>query len=140
MSILLGIDYGLARIGLAISRVGLAEPLFVLANDLSASSDSTSGSNSTIGPAALTKLIALLDSEKVDEIIVGISEAKMAEKIQAFVAELEKHTVLPIKLVDETLSSYEVAEKLQDLPQKHRHGPIDHYAAALILENYLELC
>lgn len=138
MATLLGIDYGLARIGLAVARVGLAEPLLVLENDLVSSGEVVR--QMTIGPRALKQLQTIIQQENIEEIVVGVSEAKMAEKILQFVDFLKTQLSLPINLVDETLSSYEVAEKLKDLPQKYRHGPIDHYAAAIILENYLELC
>jgi len=130
MSTLLGIDYGLARIGLAVARFGLAEPLLVLQND----------HHDGLNPKVLAQLLAIIEREKIDTIVVGVSEAIMAEKTLDFVEFLKSKTAVPIELVDETLSSYEVMLKLKDLPKKNRRGPIDHYAAALILENYLDLC
>jgi RNase H-fold protein (predicted Holliday junction resolvase) len=53
---------------------------------------------------------------------------------------LQTKLALPIHLVDETLSSQEVAERLEAAAAslKKRQGPIDHYAAALILEEFLD--
>lgn len=133
MSTVLAIDYGLARIGLAISYVGLAEPLKILRNDLSAK-------NSTIGPQALESLKKIIETEKVEKIVLGISEQKMAEKTLVLFDYLKSLFDLEIILVDEVLSSYEVKQKLNELPKKNRYREIDHYAAAIILENYLELC
>lgn len=133
MSTILAIDYGLARIGLAISYVGLAEPLKVLKNDLSSA-------NTVIGPQALADLKKIIETEKVEKIVLGISEQKMAEKTLIFRDYLATLFNFPIILADEALSSCEVKEKLKDLPKKNRYREIDHYAAAIILENYLELC
>ena len=133
MPTILAIDYGLARIGLAISYAGLAEPLQVLKNDLSAK-------NSTIGPLALAELKKIVETEKVEKIVLGISEQEMAEKTLVFYDYLKTLFNFEIILVDEVLSSYEVRQKLNELPKKNRYREIDHYAAAIILENYLELC
>jgi putative transcription antitermination factor YqgF len=133
MPTILAIDYGLARIGLAVSFVGLAEPLKVIKNDLA-------GHDLAIGPQALKEIQTIIESEKVEKVVVGVSEYKMAEKTLDFVNYLKSLINLEIILVDETLSSYEVEQKLKDLPKKVRRQAIDHYAAALILENYLDLC
>ena len=133
MSTILAIDYGLARIGLAISYVGLAEPLKVISNDISYK-------NSIIGPRALDEIKEIIEREEVKKIVLGISEQEMAKKTLAFFDFLKPLISLEIVLIDETLSSYEVQQKLQDLPKKHRRQAIDHYAAAIILENYLDLC
>jgi len=133
MSTILAIDYGLVRIGLAISLVGLAEPLKIIKNDASVT-------NPIIGPQALEELKNTIEEYQVDKIVLGISEQKMAEMTLDFLAHLKSIISLEIVLVDEALSSYEVEQKLKDLPKKNRRQAIDHYAAALILENYLDLC
>ena len=133
MPTVLAIDYGLARIGLAISFVGLAEPLKVVKNDLIDDA-------SPIGPQALKEIQAIIQEEKVEKIIIGVSESKMAKKTIEFFNYLKSLLDLEIIMVDETLSSYEVEQRLRELPKKVRRQAIDHYAAALILENYLDLC
>ena len=47
---------------------------------------------------------------------------------------------IPIDFTDETLSSNEVEEKLKEkgIKKSTRTGPIDHFAAAIILEQWLE--
>jgi len=59
MSTILAIDYGLARIGLAISYHTLAEPLKVIKNDLTAN-------NQIIGSQALQEIKSIIEKEKVD--------------------------------------------------------------------------
>ncbi|MFA6814478.1 MAG: Holliday junction resolvase RuvX [Patescibacteria group bacterium] len=133
MSIILAIDYGLARIGLAISYVGLAEPLKVIKNDLTAS-------KLIIGDQALEEIKNIIEKEKVEKIVLGISEQEMAKKTLEFSEHLKSLFSLDVILVDEALSSYEVEQRLKELPKKNRRQAIDHYAAAIILENYLDLC
>ena len=136
METILAIDYGLARIGLAISRVGLADPLKVIYSQVYKENQASD----LINDKTLMELLTIIETEKVERLVVGVSEQKMATRILRFVDLLKEKINLPIETVDETLSSYEVKQRLNDLPKKKRIGPIDHYAAALILENYLELC
>jgi len=133
MSTVLAIDYGLARIGLAISHVGLAEPLKVIKNDVTST-------DSIIGAQALQEIKNVVKNEQVDKIVLGISEQEMAKKTLKFFKHLKSVFPLEIVLVDEALSSYEVEQRLKELPKKNRRQAIDHYAAAIILENYLDLC
>ena len=135
MAILLGIDYGRARIGLAISRADLAEPLLVINNDLDPSQK-----QAIIGPQAWQQLLNIIKDEAVEQIVLGVSEQQMAEFSLALAELLQKKQAVPVTTIDETLSSVEAKAKLQDLPSHKRRGPIDHYAAAIILENYLEVC
>ncbi len=119
---ILGIDYGTKRVGVAVSYASLAQPLEVLEND-----------EHLIG-----RLGQLMAEHRVQEIVVGISENEMAAKTQEFVRRLRAVTPLPITFIDETLTSHQVHEWLRDAPARKRRGPIDHFAAALILENYLQ--
>ena len=66
MAILLGIDYGRARIGLAISRADLAEPLLVINNDLDPSQK-----QAIIGPQAWQQLLNIIKDEAVEQIVLG---------------------------------------------------------------------
>jgi putative transcription antitermination factor YqgF len=133
MSTILAIDYGLARIGLAISYVGLAEPLTIIKNNLSSNEP-------IIDSQALKQISKIVKEEKVEKIVLGISEQEMAKKTLEFFEILKSTFTFEIVLVDEVLSSYEVEQRLKDLPKKKRRQAIDHYAAAIILENYLDLC
>jgi putative transcription antitermination factor YqgF len=122
--VILAIDYGTVRIGLAISRGSLAEPLTIFTND----------------QTSFSKIETILSQQNVARIIVGLSENEMAEKTQAFVEELKRHTNIPIELVDETLSSHTVHQKVLEsgMKQSQRQQPIDHLAAAEFLQEYLD--
>lgn len=122
--ITLGIDYGTERLGLAINHGSLAEPFKILVND----------------ELMFGHLKNILGEQKIEQIVVGMSENKMAKKTQHFVSQLKKITHSPITFIDETLSSVLVKQKLIEAGVKlsKRRGPIDHYAATLILQDWLD--
>ena len=79
--------------------------------------------------------------EKIELILVGISENKMAEKTLEFIQKLKNYISIPLEFADETLSSSIIHQKLANshMRLKKRQQPIDHYAAAEILEEWLEI-
>ncbi len=123
--VILAIDYGTVRIGLAISRGSLAEPLLIWSSNQLALFDN---------------IARVCKEENVWKIIVGLSENEMAEKTKEFVEELKQHTNVPIEFVDETLSSHTVHQKVLEtgMKQSQRQQPIDHLAAAEFLQEYLD--
>lgn len=118
----LAIDYGTVRVGLAVSRATLADPLEIIPND----------------DQLFDRLQTILSDEAVEQIVVGLSEREMAEKTRAFVDELRTVTDIPISFTDETLSSKSVHQKLQGAKQSKRRGHIDHYAAAEFLQHWID--
>lgn len=124
MKKILAIDFGTKRIGLAVSRYSLAEPLEILDNDEN----------------LFESLLQILDSEKIELILVGMSENEMAQKTKRFTQKLKKVTLLPIEFADETLSSKNTHQKLatSHMKLKKRQSPIDHYAAAEFLQEWLD--
>lgn len=122
---LLGIDYGLSTVGLSFAAGPLAEPLgqkhYQVQNKL------------------FDYLTKLIHRQKIDKIIIGLSEGKMAQKTLKFGNKLKNIINLPIIYQDETLSSFEAKAKLiqAHAPQKKRR--LNHQAAAtLILQYYLD--
>lgn len=120
---ILAIDYGEKRLGLAKNSLSLAEPLEIIAND----------------EQTIAKLKQICAKYTIDLIVLGLSEGETLEKTKKFAEFLSKNIPIPIDFVDETLSTYEVTTRLEQAQIKKRPKYIDHYAAALILENYLEL-
>ena len=115
---ILGIDYGRSKIGLAIAEGSLAEPWKVIR-----SAD------------PVTEIKSLVEKEKFDKIIVGVSESKMGEESKEFARALGAETS------DETLTSQD-AQRLSleaGLSRKKRHGMEDAFAAAIMLQNYLDI-
>lgn len=121
---ILAIDYGTKRIGLAVNYLTLAEPYGIIQK-----TDET-----------LIKLTQIIAKEGIELIVVGVSEQAMAEQSRQFAAEVAQATRLPVEFADETLTSKVVAEKLRDGGAKlsTRLGPIDHYAAAEFLQEWLD--
>ena len=121
---ILAFDFGLSRIGVALSYDTLAEPLEIIPNN-----DST-----------FQQVEKLINTHQPGILLVGLSEREMAQLSRDFAQKLEKHFSLPVHFMDENLSSKEVHQKLAQRDRKHRQykGPIDHYAAAIILQNYLD--
>lgn len=119
----LGVDYGLAKIGLAISEGEIAEPL------------------AAIDIRNWESVISNICSRQgIEKIIIGISENKMAEKTKKFGEELAKLTGLPVEYYDETLSSQQAVQKMNEagkprMKKKSSEHPI---AAAIILQAYLD--
>ncbi|OGM28638.1 hypothetical protein A2801_00675 [Candidatus Woesebacteria bacterium RIFCSPHIGHO2_01_FULL_41_10] len=123
---ILCIDYGERKLGIAISRGFLAEPIAVLQNVSSSS--------------VVEKLRGIVDREEVSEILVGLAEGTVADAQQRFGEDLQHAVNVPVKFVDETLSTKDAQAKAIEagIPQKKRHEMEDAYAAAIILQNYLE--
>lgn len=121
---ILGIDFGLRRIGLAKSEGILAEPLVVVEND----------------EHIFEQIRDIVQNEGIEQLVVGISEGEMADMTREFAQELETFIGLPMDFADETLTSKEVEQKLKERGVKYStKKPIDHFAAALILEEWLEI-
>lgn len=120
----LGIDFGTKRIGVAISHGSLAQPLEIVANDEQ--------------HVAIDRISQICQDKEVSVIVVGLSENKMADLTKNFVEELREKTQLPIVYIDETLSSYEMHQKLRDSKKKKKQGPIDHFVAAQLLQEWLD--
>jgi len=119
----LALDFGLSKIGLALSEGEIASPYKVLP---------TKG--------FLNKLSQIIKDENIETIIVGLSEGKVGEETKKFIAELKKTVNIPIIPCDETLTSKDAISKLIEGggSQKRRHQKEDAAAAALILQSYLD--
>lgn len=123
---LLGIDYGLKKIGLAIAATSIAEPLKVVRyEDIE---------------KPLSQIKSLVQKEKIDKIVVGVSEGKMAQKTRVFAKTLQKNLDIPIVFFDETLTSKD-AQKMaieSGIKRKKRKEMEDAFAATVMLREYLE--
>ena len=130
----LGVDYGLARVGLAMS-----DPSRVIASPLSAASTED----------ALYRVKATVEDDGVTEIVVGVplhmngSMSDMGREAIAFVAQLRAAVHVPVVTRDERLSTVEAERILNEIdsPSQRRHrakGRVDSAAAAIILQSYLD--
>lgn len=114
----LGIDWGEARIGLALgnSEVKIASPFSVVKN--------------------ITELKEVVGKEKIDRLVVGepVNE-KMNENFLKFIEDLKAGINLPLDLVDERFSS-QAADSLDRNARKE--GNRDAMAAMIILQSYFD--
>jgi len=127
---LLGIDFGLKRVGLAIGddQSYLAQPYQVL---------KVNGGNDH---SLLTRVKDFCCRLEIDQIVLGMPEGKLVSKIKRFGKKLETETGLPVAYQDETLTSKEAVDKMirVGMKRKFRKEKEDAVSAALILEKYLE--
>lgn len=127
----LGIDYGIKRVGLALSdETGtIARPFLVLKNTNNLVSD----------------IEKIIQSEQISAIVIGGSEGnKIESEINEFIGQLSLVTLLPIEKITEAFTSYEAhdregKESRNDRQTKKPEKPdnLDARAAAIILERFL---
>ena len=134
MAIILGLDIGDARTGVAISdELGIgAHPLCTIQR--------------RSRKAVLAELQALVTTHKVERIVVGLplqldgETGPQARKIKQFADKLGQQVNLPIIFWDESFTTVEAAQILRGTKKrrKKRKQVIDQVAAVLILEGYLD--
>ena len=122
----MGIDYGGRRIGVAVSESGvLASPHSVIDND----------------GRTMERLAAIADEIGAQTIVVGVARRTRSrageEKFSRFAEELRQKTCKAVVLWDESLSTVEAEERLR-ASGRRSHADIDMYAAAVILQSYLD--
>ncbi|MFZ5933125.1 MAG: Holliday junction resolvase RuvX [Patescibacteria group bacterium] len=131
---ILGIDYGRKKIGLATSFEGLAEPYGVIRVENE--------------KEALIKIAKIVRQEKIEKIVVGISEGEMGEEARKFSFSLSSSLrrrrlpspSLPVETYDETLTTKE-AQRLSieaGIKKGKRRRLEDAFAATLVLQSFLE--
>lgn len=135
MSRILGIDYGVRRIGTAIAdaETRIATPLVLVA-----------GRNDVTRDA---RNVADLGQEQgAETFVVGLplnmdgSDSEQTALTRRFAAELERLSKKPVHLQDERLSSAAAEDVLDDagVPARKRKGLTDLIAAQKILQAYLD--
>ena len=130
----MGIDFGLARIGIALSddTKFLATP-YETYKRKSEEFD-------------INYLIEIIKTKKVDEIVCGLpinmagEEQEIAKHTREFMSKLNEHISISIKFVDERLSSLMAEEMLKETERdwKKRKEKLDAVAASIILQDYLD--
>lgn len=121
----LGIDFGLRRIGLALSEEGIiASPLKTI--EVKGFKD------------ALIQVSEFIQREKFDKIVVGLPEARMGTNVLAFIKALKKMG-FDVITSDETLSSQKATLQMVELNiPKNKRRFNDATAAAVILQQFLD--
>ena len=133
MKRVMGIDYGDARTGIAISDL------------LCSIVGSTTVIHSRNNDKTVEQIKALVAQNDVGELVMGLpknmdgTEGPRAELCREFAARLEQETGLPVKLWDERRTTVEAHNILSEhnYHGKKRKNTVDAVAASLILEGYL---
>jgi putative Holliday junction resolvase len=119
----LGIDYGSKRVGLAIS-----DELGVLARELEV----------VANPQALSRIKQIITELEVGEIVMGLpiglggQDTQKTKEVQKFLDVLKKEVSVPVKAVDERMST-QMALKILGGDRG-----TDSLAAQIILQTYLD--
>ena len=125
---LLGIDYGRKKMGFAVGETDskFAEPFSVMRFQAL--------------EEALEKIKQAVQAERAEKIVIGVSEGKMAEETKKFGKKLSEKLKMLVVFQDETLSSKDAQEFSigAGIKRKKRKDMEDAFAAAIMLQNYLE--
>ena len=130
----LGIDFGLKRVGLAVSdSTGtLASPYKTIVR--------------TTRDRLFDELLQIMEKESIEAVVVGLplslegKDTLTTRQARNFAQSLGRRTALPIHLMDERLSSAEAEHELNDadLRGAKRKTALDSQAAVVILRSWLD--
>ncbi|MCB1112093.1 MAG: Holliday junction resolvase RuvX [Chlamydiales bacterium] len=138
---IIGIDYGVARIGVAFSdeTKTIASPLDVVKTEKKLD-------------ATIEKLLALLELHQkewgyeAERIVVGMplmmsgKSGLIADEVNHFIQKLSAMTPIPVVSWDERLTSVQAERTMREsnMSRKKRAQHVDKVAAAIILQSYLD--
>lgn len=132
---LLGIDYGDARVGIAIT-----DPLGITAQGLE--TISYNGNDKVL----LKKLDEILEKYEVSTFVIGMpynmdgSKSQRAEKTEAFIHKLKcKYNKIKVEIIDERLTTVAAHKTMNflDVNKHKKRGIVDTISAVYILEMFI---
>lgn len=123
---ILAIDYGEKKTGVAYAEGPLADPVEVIYHE-----------NDEV---AIFKLLREIDRFTPELLLIGMPSGSQGEIVKNFIQKLKEKTKLPIKPVDERLSTLEAQylSKEAGHNRKKRRRMEDAYSASIILQKYLD--
>lgn len=135
MSRFLAIDYGLKRIGLAIS-----DEMKIIASPIETLKTPPKMIDTVLEILMITKKYT------IEKVVVGIplklngSSSFMTDEVKAFIECFQEKTSIPVVQWDERLSSMQAEKTLKEtrLTRKKRSQKVDAVAAVIILQSYLD--
>ncbi len=131
---LMGIDYGIRRVGVAVTdEQGLAIRGLTTIDRKKK-------------PDLIAAILSLIKQEKPEALVIGLpldinmAETVMSKEVRSFAEKLQISSGLPVNFVDESFSSKKAAELMRFRKKKMRKdkAAIDRLAACLILQSYRE--
>jgi len=130
----LGIDFGLKRVGLAVSDPTgtLVSPYKTIVR--------------TTRDALFDEILDIIVKESIETVVVGLplsldgEDTLTTRQARNFAQSLERRTDRPVLLMDERLSSAQAEEELNaaDVRGRKRKMALDSQAAVIILRSWLE--
>ncbi|MFA6089783.1 MAG: Holliday junction resolvase RuvX [Candidatus Woesearchaeota archaeon] len=136
MAKVLGVDYGKKRIGLAVTD---EQRLLVFPKDAVFVNNEKD---------ALEALNAICKENKISLIVIGLPllldgrKTSQTKEVISFAKKLQDFTNLSVEFVDETLSTFEAEEMMEDFKKekkKKNSGEKDILSAQIILKRWLDL-
>lgn len=131
---ILALDYGSKRIGVALSDVTrtLASPQQFIPNDSFAK--------------VKAAIASLIQAESVTQIVIGMprnmdgSYGPASELVRAFIEKLKGTVTVPIRPLDERLTTVQASRQLHDAGRNTRQQRtlVDSVSAAVLLQSYLD--
>jgi putative holliday junction resolvase len=130
----LGIDFGLKRVGLAV-----CDPTGTLVSPLKTLERTTRD-------ALFDELLEIIQNEAIETVVVGLplslegDDTLTTRQARNFADSLGRRTDIPVRLMDERLTSAEAEEELNaaGLRGKKKKMALDSQAAVIILRSWLE--
>jgi putative Holliday junction resolvase len=132
MPVVIGIDYGTRRLGIAVS-----DPQGRLALPVGVHVEGRDGS-------VLARLKALVSERAAESVVVGLPltadgrETAMAAQARRFATRVAEALQLPVTLIDERYSSQEAERWIALRGRPARRGEVDAVAAQIILQQHLD--
>jgi putative Holliday junction resolvase len=132
---ILGIDFGLKRVGLAVS-----DPMQIIASAL----DTVTYKSRR---ELLRRLVEVVRKNEITQVVIGLPrhmdgrEGEMAKTVRQLIDELAKLVAVPVVAWDERLSSVQAQRALREMGVRARdtkRGEVDRLAAVFILQSYLD--
>ncbi len=131
---LLGIDFGDARVGIALS-----DPLCIMSQGYKTIKNDGTDS-------LFSEIVEIIKEKEVTKIVIGLpknmdnSEGFRADSTKEFAEKLKTFTDVPIEFCDERLTTVSAHGFLSEMNVrgKKRKGAVDALSAALILETYMK--
>ncbi len=131
---IMAIDYGSKAIGIAIS-----DELQLTVRPLTTIRRSRKKYTRVI-----EEICSLAGANEIGVLAVGLplnmdgTRGEAAARVEKFIGDLQIRLAIPIVMVDERLTSYEADRILRDRGVRERRARSDEYAAAIILQDYLD--
>lgn len=138
---ILGIDYGLSRIGLSLS-----DERKIIASSLTTFQAEKKAEQTVIKLVQFLKDHQDKEGYDLEEIVIGYplmmsgKTGFLADEVKHFTSLLEQVLPVPIKLWDERLSTVQAERSLKEsfLTRKQRSKVVDKVSALIILQSYLD--